>query len=345
MWQSARPSSARASAPGSTRRFRPWRAFLLATLSVLTLILVAGCGGEAAPSGYLCGLGRSPTDNGCYREAVWATSDTPPAPFQAVETDVLVVPISCVGDCLRSANNDPAVSGGASATGGVFNYVELSQPGPAYFIRLGYGAIAGDGTPTYFAEYRLPVSNADGSSISPQYRRLILTPTGVPPAPAGGYRFTRLQILGGTSGGDAAGPFLYWYACLSLPDPSRRSGFADPRCTLLNSTETRPDLTGLPIADSFDPNRYSVGEHVYGFSGATADEAAFTNTRFSLQPADGYSDHSGAQEMDWHISTNDVSIQASTPAPVPFAGWLTTPAQSPSNGGMFSVECCRPLHS
>jgi hypothetical protein len=311
---------------------------------MLCLLTFAGCGGATAASGYICTIGRSAIDNGCFRAATWGASDT--TPFQAVSTDVLVTPLSCAGECLTSANHDPAVSGSGSNTpGGIYNYLQLSAPGLSYFIRIGYGAITGAGTPQYFVDARLPISDSSGSMISPQYRRILLSPTGVPPAPAGGYRYTQLSILGARSGLDGAGPFLDWYACLALPATSGRSPFQAPMCTLLGNTETRADILGDPLANSFDPAQYSVGEHVYGFGGATADYAAFTNTQFSTTPAIGYEDMTGAQETDWSISGSHVSIQSSTPVSVPYAGWVTTPAQSPSNGGIFYVECCRPLSS
>jgi hypothetical protein len=55
----------------TVRRLRGAR---LLALSVVALGLSA-CGGSTAPHGYLCLLGRSVTDNGCYHAVTWATAN------------------------------------------------------------------------------------------------------------------------------------------------------------------------------------------------------------------------------------------------------------------------------
>lgn len=317
-----------------------WRAAGLIALTVLALGLSA-CGGSTARHGYLCLLGRSATDNGCYRSATWATADASEWYYSAA-TDMLVTPMTCTDDCLLSATRDPAVSGsGASATGGIFNFIQISDGGRNYFIRMGYGAIGGDGSPAYFMDYRLPVI-ADNGTITPSYRRVLLAPTGVPPAPAGGYRYARMELIGGQPGDGS--PQIAWYACLSLPALSGRNPFQPSACTPAGNVY--PDAASLdfPDSDGFKPTAFSIGQHVYGSSGATADLATFTNTRYGTVPAVGYEDGTGAQQPadNWHLVAGVGALQSSTPAPVPFAGWLTTPQSSPSNGGVFYAQCCQP---
>jgi hypothetical protein len=221
--------------------------------------------------------------------------------------------------------------------------LQLTEPSQNYYIQLGYGAIGGDGTPTYFFDYRLPLSNASGSSIIPTYRRALLTATGVPPAPTGGYRYTELQIMG-ARGGDGAGPFLEWYVCIALPSTSRLEPFQQPACTLLGTTEVDTQLLGDPASNGFDPTQYSIGQHLYGTNGAAADYAVFTNTQFATDPAMGYWDMTGAQELHWQIAANNVSLEQSPGATVPYDGWVFTPAQRSASGGMFWLECCQPIH-
>jgi hypothetical protein len=255
---------------------------------------------------------------------------------------MLVVPMTCAGDCLTSATRDPAVAGsGASATGSIFNFIQIQDIGRQYFVRMGYGAIGGDGTATYFVDYRLPVIQSDGT-IAPTYRRVILSPTGVPPAPSGGYRYAHMELLGGQPGDGS--PQIAWYACLRLPALSGGDPFQPATCTPAGAVY--PDASGLdfPDADNFKPTAFSIGQHVYGSSGATADLATFTNTRFSTAPAIGYEDGTGAQQLpdNWTLVTTSGALQSSTPAPVPFVGWLNTPERMPSHGGIFYAQCCQP---
>lgn len=316
-----------------------WKLAGLLCLTLFSLSLSA-CGDSTAPHGYSCLLGRSATDNGCYRSATWTTNGSTEWYYTAA-TDMLVVPITCASGCLLSATRDPAVSGsGASATGGIFNFIQIRDGGRNYFVRMGYGAIGGDGAPVYFVDYRLPIVAVDGT-ITPTYRRVVLAPTGVPPAPAGGYRYARMELIGGQPGDGS--PQIAWYACLSLPAVSGHDSFQPATCTPLGAVY--PDAAGLdfPDADGFKPAEFSIGQHVYGSSGATADFATFTNTRASTIPAIGYADGTGAQQPDenWRLVTTSGSLQSSTPASVPFVGWLTTPERAPTSGGIFYAQCCQ----
>jgi hypothetical protein len=281
---------------------------------LLTLVL-AGCGGESATSPYDCVSG-----GGCsnYVYLSQRNGDFTSA-FIGVQTDVDVVPLACDSACQAS-------SGAGVGPGTVMTYVSIFDAS-THFIRMGY--MTHGGRDAYFYDSLLP----GGSYVSPTFP---LGDTEIGPGYTDTYTSTGMRIekpdcsvIAGLLG--ACG----WFVNFHLRHAAAGGAVGD------NTFKITP--VGFDLS-SFVPVTWSMGQYIYGHSGATADYGAITNNLIATTcvPA-------GIGSLECLLRyvrlTRDgaVIVQTRSGAPPPYANWLAKPSRS-STGGLLYVECCRPLH-
>jgi hypothetical protein len=281
---------------------------------LLTLALAA-CGGESATSPYDC----INATGGCYNYAQLSQSNgvftrTPVAFY----TDLDVVPLTCDSACRAS-------SGNLTTPGYISNYVTLFDASGTYFIRAGYYTF--NGHDTYFYDSRLP---GQAYSTHP------LGDTHIGPnPPAADYPDTwtstgvRFDKTSGTSPG--------WYVTFHLRHDAAMGAVGDHSFAV-----TGPSF----ILTSFQPYRVTMGQLLYGHSGATAIFASFANNQVAYDTLciPGPLGTSCANLYGQLTGDGSVVPQPSPGVPPPYANWIVRPSAHNSNGGVFYTECCRPLH-
>jgi hypothetical protein len=277
---------------------------------LLTLVLV-GCGGESATSPYDCVSGGG-CSNYVYlsqRNGDFASS------FDGVQTDVDVVPLACDSACQTS-------SGSGVGPGTVMTYVTIFDAS-THFIRMGY--MTHGGHDAYFYDSNLP----GGSYVSPTFP---LGETEIGPGYTDTYTSTGMRIekryLSSPFGTLPSG----WFVNFHLRHAATGGAVGD------NTIMVTPP--GFDLS-SFVPVTWSMGQYIYGHSGATADYGAITNNQIAMSCVPlplGCALIYGRLTRD-----GTIIVQTRSGAPPPYANWLLKPSTS-SRGGLLYVECCRPLH-